>query len=117
MPADPKLIPQILQRWSRKQLEKLRFAFSVGGHQLHGGDRWVPLSFESGIRLPLRVTGALERSIFVSVSGVSVLIGSTSPIAIFHQNGTRSIPRRPVVELTRQDIESLKLDLKRTLES
>ena len=117
MPANPDLIPGILQRWAKGQIARLRQAFKVGGHQLHGGATWVPLKPTTGLRTPLNKTGALAASVFVTVSGVSVLIGAAASYAIYHQNGTRSIPRRMVIDLTRTDLEMLKRDLKRTLES
>lgn len=117
MPADPRLIPVVLQRWGSKQLNLLRQAFAVGGHHLHGGERWRALSPDTGLRSPLTVTGSLRESLFVRVSGVQLLLGSGSRIAIYHQNGTRTIPKRPIVVITRQDLNELKQDLKRTLES
>lgn len=116
MPADPKLIPEILRRWGVKQKRRLRQAFAVGGHQNHGGERWTPLDPESGPGLPLTATGSLRASLFFRVSGVSLLLGSNSKVAIYHQNGTKTIPKRPIVVITRQDLNELKTDLKRTLE-
>lgn len=117
MPADPDLIPGILARWGLGQKRRLRRAFDVGGQQEHGGKRWVPLAPATGTGTPLKDSGSLKRSIFAKVSGVSVLFGSNSPIAIYHQNGTRTIPKRPVVVLTRRDLTMLKNDLKKTLEA
>ena len=122
MPADPNLIPQILQRWADKQLKLHRDAFRVGGHQRHGGDRWAPLAASTieakgGLATPLVKTGALSRSIFAKVSGTTVLISSDSSYAVYHQNGTTTIPQREVVFVSKRDKEQLKADIKRTLES
>jgi len=122
MPADFKLIPVVLQRWAAKQATLIKGAFNAGGHHLHGGERWTPLKISTieakgGISTPLVSTGALRSSIFYRASGTVVALGSSSPIAVYHQNGTRGIPKRPIVVITRQDVERLKQDLKRTLES
>ncbi|MCZ7608500.1 MAG: hypothetical protein M5U25_21145 [Planctomycetota bacterium] len=117
MPADPQLIPGVLQRWAGKQLARLRGAFLTGGHHTHGGERWVTLDPATGTRTPLVLTGSLMEATFARVSGLVVHIGNSSPIAIYHQNGTRSIPKRPIVVVTRSDLNELKQDLKKTLEA
>jgi len=110
------IIPQILSRWGAKQKSRLKRAFAVGGHQAHGGKRWVPLSPSTGTRLPLVKTGALMNSMFFKASGVSVVLGSNSTYAIYHQNGTKSIPKREVVVITKRDIAELSVELKKAVE-
>lgn len=117
MPRSPfDIIPKVLTNWGRKQKNRLIRAFSVGGHQLHGGDSWVPLDPSTGGGVPLSESGSLKRGTFYKVSGVSVIVGNSSRIAIYHQNGTRSIPKRPVVVVTKRDIAELKQDLKKAVE-
>lgn len=121
MPADPKEIAIALQAWAIGEESRLKGAFAAGGHHLHGGDRWMPLAGSTieakGSTLPLLNSGRLANSIFVKVSGVVAIVGSNSRIAVYHQNGTRSIPQRKIIEVTKEDIERLKFEIKRRIET
>lgn len=109
------LISRVLNDWGSKQKRRLVNAFSVGGHRLHGGKQWAPLKRSTG-RTPLVNTWAMRNAMFFKASGVSVIVGNRSSYVIYHQNGTRSIPKRPVVVITKKDLSELKSDLKKSIE-
>lgn len=46
---------------------------------------------------PLLRTGALEESISHKVNPLEAIIGSTSPIMVYHEFGTIKMPMRPVI--------------------
>jgi len=121
MPDKSATIQQVLRRWAAQQKSLLEKAFQVGGHQHHGGEIWTPLAENTaeakGKFIPLVGTGRLSKSFFFKVSGTTAMVGNSSNIAIFHQDGTKSIPKRTIVTMTRQDIDRLKRDLKQALES
>jgi len=104
-------------------------AFSVGGHQLHGGGPWAPLA-PSTIKIksrlgatrpssPLFRTGIMSQNQKVKVdivptsTGLSfrVLAWNSKQYSRFHQSGYRHVwsgkmvPKRPVVSLTKQDFD------------
>jgi phage gpG-like protein len=82
------------------------------------GTTWVPLKPETALRkaaggrhpLPL-VGGGLEASLtrrgarfaVRRVEDNSVTLGTSDPVANLHQSGTRRMPRRPPVSLSRAD--------------
>ncbi len=114
------LVDNVLEAWGAQQVGRLRAAFLVGGHHAHGGTRWAALAPSTvkrkGHPTILVDTGNLAASMFHDVSGMAVVYGAQSKIAVYHQYAVR-IPRREPVALTRQDLDSLKADLKWTLEN
>lgn len=80
-------------------LASVRESFSTG--QSPTGSRWAPLKQRRGA--PLVRTGALARSISLSVSAESVVLTASAPYAATHQFGasvrrskrTVTIPARP----------------------
>jgi len=80
---------------------------STGGY---GGSPWKPLAASTAQRtgrwVPLQATGTLWRSLAVKGAphGYAELrdpwtlaVGTTDPVAPFHQLGTRKMPKRPLV--------------------
>jgi phage gpG-like protein len=83
-----------------------------------GSAQWKPLSPEWAVRkaqagkspMPL-VGGELERSLtrrgarfaVRRVSQRQVVLGTSDPVANLHQGGTRRMPKRPPVSITRAD--------------
>ena len=114
------LIDDILKDWGAQQVSRLRAAFLVGGHHTHGGTRWPALAPSTirrkGHATILVDTGKLAASLFHDVSGMAVVYGAQSKIAVYHQYAVR-IPRREPVALTRQDLDELKHQIKYTLEN
>lgn len=111
-----------LQSFVQKQKNNLEQAFLVGGHQNHGGERWVPLSPKSEARKRkagyiggiLVRTGALSKSINGSLNNRTLKWWSNDPKVSFHQHGTRFMPSRPVIVTTKQDVSNLVGDLVRS---
>lgn len=91
-------------------------AFSVGGHQRHGGQRWKSLA-PSTIRRKghakiLIEKGVLRASFFFkvisAVPGRSIIdLGTNVKYAKFHQIGAKHLPIRKVVDVTKQDAKIL----------
>lgn len=106
---------QVLGTWAKKVSSDIFLSFIVGGQHLHGGTKWVPL--KNAFRTPLYRTGNLQSKSFMRLSGLNVSFGNSSPYAKFHQYGTKTLPVRKVVDVTRSDIEKLKSTLKSTLET
>ena len=111
---DPRIRPiaeSTLKSWGANLEAAHIRAFQFGGHQMHGGDSWAVLSEstvkQKGFRTVLVRTGALQDSIFVDVSGLNLLIGTDKKYAVYHQTGTRHMPQRKVIDITRQDIDAL----------
>ena len=108
-----------LFRWGNKLLADHQLAFPSGGHQNHGGSRWVNLAPSTirskGHSIILFKTGALERSIQVRVAGLNLIIDSDIPYSFFHQFGTKKMPQRKVIDITDQDIRGLVGELTRSL--
>jgi hypothetical protein len=110
-------------------------AFQVGGHQLHGGNSWAPLSpttvaIKTALgsprpSAPLYRTGYMSGRTKVKVylqlypKGIafSVFVWNDAFYAKFHQDGYqhvwsgRMVPARPVVELTPADLEYIGLNI------
>lgn len=108
------IIKGTLTRWGAAQVERLKQAFNVGGHLLHGGAQWPPNKDGSS---PLKGTGQLKNSTYFVVQGQTVELGNSDPVAVFHQNGTKDLPKREVVVVTGQDIAELKRNLQIELEN
>jgi phage gpG-like protein len=121
MPADPKEIAIALQTWAKGVKASIQGAFAAGGHQLHGGTKWAPLADSTikakGHSLPLIRTGALSRSIFLQVAGVTAWFSTRKDYAVYHQNGTRTVPQREVIVVSKQDMGNLKTEIKRRVEA
>lgn len=60
-----------------------------------------------GITPRLYRTGNLKRNIEVGVKNNSIYIASNAPYSRFHQFGTSSIPARPFIVLTQEDMEEI----------
>lgn len=106
--------PRVLNDWSKDQIRRLKGAYAAGGHQRHGGRRWQP---EEEPGLPMLVgSGAMRRSTKARVRGTRVTLINDSPIAEFHQEGTSSLPKRPLIVVTMKDNRELHLKLKVGLE-
>ena len=114
------LVDNLLEEWGAQQVARLRGAFLVGGHHAHGGTRWAPLAPSTirrkGHATILVHTGGLAASLFHDVSGMAVVYGAQSKLAVYHQFAKR-IPKREPVALTRQDLDGLKAELKYMLEN
>lgn len=91
---------------------------SIGRRRFSSGATWTPLSAEwalrkaAGGRSPLPLAGGdLEASLtrqgakfaIRRVQGSTVTLGTSDPVANLHQGGTKRLPRRPPVSLTRAD--------------
>lgn len=114
-------ITRVLRVWGSRELQHQRRAFDLGGHAFHGGVQWRPLSASSlandvGPRTPLQDSGSLKRASFVRFAGTSMILGNSHPLAAIHHYGTSTIPARPIVVVTRLDIQDLKEQLKREIE-
>lgn len=115
------IVESVLKAWGNEELGKQKKAFDRGGHLFHGGPQWRPLSpstlrEDTGSPLPLSDSGGLKRDSFISFAGTSLLIGNKNRLAAIHHTGTRTIPARPIVVVTQQDLNELKAELKRALE-
>jgi phage gpG-like protein len=101
----------VLLKWGAAQYSRLKQAFSVGGHLLHGGAQWQPRKKERP--WPLLVeTGEMRNNGDVALSGLEVRLINADRKARWHQEGTKQgLPARPIVLLTEQDMEELKRNL------
>lgn len=52
---------------------------------------------DADVESPLLVTGELRSSITHYTRGEKTVIGSTSPLMVYHEFGTRTVPPRPVI--------------------
>lgn len=85
----------------------LRAIGQRGGHQSRGGSRFAPRKQGSGPML-----GSIPSRTQVTARGSTMLVAKNNhPAASYHQTGTRNMPARPPIELTRQDIKNLELKL------
>lgn len=91
-------------------------AFSANGHAFHGGQQWVPRKEPEGPVLG-GAAGRIAQGTNTTVTGTRLSLKNTSDLAGYHQHGTKDIPARPVVVLTRPDIEQIKKMLKRDVEA
>lgn len=106
---------QVLTAVSLLQHAKIVKAFREGGHQSRGGTRWAPWSSAHAKRQRSRGrahvlidTGRLRNTIraYPEQEGThrSIVIRADAPYAAFHQYGTRTMPARPVIEITDSDV-------------
>ncbi len=81
-----------------------------------GTEKWAKLSNSTiksysnsrlGITPILYRTGNLKRNIEVGHSNNQIYISSNAPYSIFHQFGTKSIPARPFIVLSPDDLEEI----------
>lgn len=91
-------------------------AYSFGGHAFHGGPVWPARKDPDGPFLG-GPSGRIAQGTKTQLSGTTLKLQNTSDLAGYHQNGTSDIPARPVVVLTRPDIEQVKKMLKRNVEA
>lgn len=91
-------------------------AYSFGGHAFHGGPTWPARKDPEGPPLG-GPSGRIAQGTQTKVAGNKLSLMNTSELAGYHQNGTQDIPARPVVVLTRPDIEQVKAMLKRNVEA
>lgn len=91
-------------------------AFSVGGHHLHGGERWKPLAPSTirakGHGMILVDKGVLRSSVHFKTiralrDGFIVDIGTNVEYAKYHQKGGGKLPQRKVVSVTVKDQRDL----------
>lgn len=91
---------------------------SFKGQELFGAGskEWEPLAestkksyerSELGITKLLNRTGNLRTNIETGVKGNKIYIASNAPYSRFHQFGTSSIPARPFIVLTQEDMEEI----------
>ena len=121
------LLHEVAAAVAMKQRSRLVQAFSVGGHQNHGGQKWASLAPDT-IRAKTRAgksrimvrTGRLRGSIRgthkvgPNAEGVTITMHSDAPYAPFHQHGIRGrLPRRPVLVFTASDVADIKMELRR----
>lgn len=99
-----------LRRWGASQVALLKRAFDAGGHSFHGGPSWAPREEATGPMLG-GSGGSLAQALFVSFAGTKLLLGNRSPIASYHHYGTKELPARPIVVVTKADVQRLKTDL------
>lgn len=110
----------------RRLKQKLTNAFSVGGHQLHGGKSWRMLRpktiAKKGHATILVDKGGMRRKQSVRhtrlIRGrtmfVEVTATNNSPFSAFHQFGFRHVKsggfvkKRPPVQITEQDMRDMR---------
>ncbi len=95
------VVTDVLEAWGAAQVNLIKQAFRVGGHQLHGGPAWPPDSDGAPILID---TGALQRSVNVNVTRNEADIVASRPYASFHHYGSGRLPARPITIITDQDI-------------
>ena len=93
-------VTDALETWGAGQVNLIKNAFAVGGHQQHGGAAWSPDSDGAPILID---TGALQRSIRTDVSRTEAAIVAGRPYASFHHFGSGRLPARPITVITDQD--------------
>lgn len=108
--------PRILTKWAKRQVKVLKEAYAAGGHQRHGGLRWKGKS-EPG---PLLIgSGTMRRRTKATVKGTRVILGNDTPYAIFHDEGTKELPKRTLIVVTSNDNRllhgQLRIGLERSL--
>lgn len=106
---------QAIQLWVKDLTSRLRRVGIEGGHQNRGGTRW-PLKED---RTPADL-GSIPRQtrgrVFVRTANVlDVMFSNNHPAARYHQEGTKDLPKRPVVEITIQDIRRLQGYIQKSL--
>jgi hypothetical protein len=110
-------VTRTLKQFRAAWLAYLLRAFSTGGHAHHGGAQWAPRKVATGPILGGQV-GSLAQATSVELTGdTSLSAKNTSDIAAYHHFGTDDIDARPLVVLTRADIEQAKMMLKRNVEA
>lgn len=96
-----------LERGAEDELQKIDEGFETGTDAL--GRPWEPLSAETirrkGHDTILVDRGDLRQSFGVTREGNRVYLHSDSPIIGYHEWGTRTIPRRPILGPARADLK------------
>ena len=105
--------PRILTSWAKGQVGRLKGAYQAGGHQRHGGKPWFP---KKGFGRLLLKTGAMRRKTGSRVTGTRATLFNTADYAVYHQEGTRHLPKRTLLLVTRKDSNKLRARLKIGLE-
>ena len=101
-----------MRRWAELERAKMRAAHGAGGHPHHGGRRWKRR--KQAYRHPLLLrTGRLQRGTNFTLRGSNqygsrVTFFNRVPYARNHQFGTRHMPARPPLEISRRDVGTLK---------
>lgn len=98
-------VSAIFKKWGTKQNKILITAYTVGGHQQHGGAAWAPRVKPAGHPI-LNRTGTLKRGTkFSFVKGRGAKIDFFNPVsyAKFHQFGTSRMTSRPLIVITQRD--------------
>ena len=99
-----------LNAWGRSQITRLKGAFSVGGHQKHGGNRWAPPAAPDNA--PVMVgSGRLKESLQHEVQAKTVTLIAAVPYASYHQEGAGSLPVRKIVVITTDDVKDFERDM------
>jgi phage gpG-like protein len=109
-------IQRVMMGWGSSQVRAFREAFLFGGHQTRGGQRWVERKRNYPHPLLLK-TGALRRSLGRRpIRNRGVALVADAEYAGFHQEGTKHLPARKIVDITDSDLNKLTKLLKRNLE-
>lgn len=102
-----------------RQFMAINRAFTVGGHQLHGGLKWQALAPSTikrkGHGMVLIDKGLMRASIgFKVIRGTPtrfiVDVGSYDPKSRYHQTGGGRLPKRVVIDITDTDVKGLATD-------
>lgn len=118
----------IFQEMLDGMVKKQRFAFNVGGHQTRGGPKWEKLATSTALykakhgwsplilvrttQLKLSQEGMLRPN---ADGGMSLWLFNRCPWFKYHDTGTKNMPQRQPIVVTKQDEEFIKAGIAKGL--